>query len=217
MSDVSKLAIEFWDIADIKPYPKNPTKHAPEQVTRLARSIKRLGVQPLQLEPDGTIIAGHGRRLSLLELGRTKVPVIVRRDLSKAECDALRIADNAAVSNEIDYDLVSEEALRLSEDGFDLGDLGMTEEELRAMTTDIGEIDESAFSTDITAAVDTQKAENAAKEAAIDEKEGPVSEAMGFKKVTTTQSRLIRSWMAGVEASTGLTGAAALIEHIAQG
>jgi hypothetical protein len=220
MTEKSKQPIELWDIDKIIPYPKNPKKHSQEQVERLARSIERFGITPLQVEGNqegctpGLIIAGHGRRLSIIHLGRKKAPVIVRNDLSKMECDALRISDNAAVSNDIDYDLLGEETIRLGEEGFELSDLGMTDAELKALTTDIGEIDETAFTTDITAAVEEQKKDNAKKEAEIDDKEGPVGEALGFKKVTTEQSRIIRGFMARVEAETGLKGAAALVAHI---
>jgi ParB-like chromosome segregation protein Spo0J len=213
-TDVSKQAIELWDIADLKPHPRNAKKHSQEQIERLARSILRLGVNPPMIEPDGTIIAGHGRRLAVMHLGRTKIPVIVRRDLTKIECDALRIADNAAVSTEMDYDILTEETVRLSEEGFDLADLGMNDAEIKALTTDIGEIDDTAFTDDISAAVEDQKAENAKRESEIDEKQGPVAAAFGFKKVTTEQSRVIRGFMSKIEAETNLTGAEALVAHI---
>lgn len=213
-SEPNKQSIVMWDIEKLIPYAKNTKKHPPEQIDRLARSILRLGITPLQIEPDGTIIAGHGRRLALIQLGRTKVPVIVRKDLTKIEADALRIADNAAVSNEVDYDLLGEETVRLEEAGFDLGDLGLTETEIKALTVDIGEIDDTAFTVDISAAVEDQKAANAKAEAEVDGKEGPIGDALGFKKVTTGQSRVIRGWIAKLEAETSLKGAEALIKHI---
>jgi ParB-like chromosome segregation protein Spo0J len=213
MSD-GKREIQIWDIDRLIPHPKNPKKHSQEQVERLARSIEKLGITPIMVEPDGTIIAGHGRRLSLMFLGRKRVPVDVRDDLTKAQCDALRIADNAASSNEIDYDLLTEEAIRLSDDGFDLKDMGLTDKEIESMTVDIGEIDESAFTSDIVAAVEEQKIENKKAEAAADAKESPVGEVLGFKKVTAEQARHIRGFMARVEAETKLTGAAALVAFI---
>ena len=213
-SSLPKQTVEFWDIGDIKPYPRNAKKHTDEHIDRLARSIVRLGVTPLQLEPDGTIIAGHGRRLALIKIGREKAPVIVRRDLSKVECDALRIADNAAVSTEMDYDLLGAETVRLSDEGFDLQDIGMTDAEIKALSTDIGEIDDTAFTDDITSAVEEQKTQNAEKELEIDGKEAPVAEALGFKKVTTAQSRVIRGFIARIEAETSLKGAAALVSYI---
>jgi ParB-like chromosome segregation protein Spo0J len=213
-SEITKRPIVFSNIEDLKPYPKNAKKHSAEQIDRLARSIARLGVTPLMIEPDGTIIAGHGRRLALLQLGRTKVPVDVRNDLTKTECDALRIADNAVVSTEMDYELMSAETIRLGEEGFALEDLGLTEAEIKALSTDIGLLDETAFVSDISGAVESQKVVNSAAEAEIDTKEGPVGEALGFKKVTTEQGRVIRGFIAKIEGETGLKGAAALIAHI---
>jgi hypothetical protein len=215
-TEANKMPIEFWELDKLIDYPKNAKKHSDEHVNRLARSIARLGVAPLMIEPDGTIIAGHGRKKALIKLGRGKAPVIVRHDLTKQECDALRIADNAAVSAEMDYDMLNEESIRLSDEGFELADLGFTEAEIRAMTVDLGGIDDSAFATDIPTAVEEQKTANATKEAEIDQQEGPIGEAFGFKKVTTEQSRVIRGFMAKIEADTGLAGAAALVAHISQ-
>ena len=220
ISSPPKQTVEFWDIGDITPYPRNAKKHTDEHLARLARSIVRLGVTPLQVEgnqPDctpGMIIAGHGRRLALMKLDRVKVPVIVRNDLSKLECDALRIADNAAVSTDMDYELLGEETVRLSDEGFDLQDIGMTDAEIKALSTDIGEIDDAAFTDDITTAVEKQKVSNAEKELEIDGKAAPVAEALGFKKVTTAQSRVIRGFITRIEAETSLKGAAALVSYI---
>jgi ParB-like chromosome segregation protein Spo0J len=221
-SETGKRAIVLWPVADLIPYPKNAKKHSPEQISRLARSIARLGVSPVQVEPGkegcvrGQIIAGHGRRLAVLELGRALIPVDVRDDLTKIECDALRIADNAAVSNDVDYELMSAETVRLSEEGFELQDLGLTDAEIRALNTDIGVLDDSAFVSDIGGAVEIQKEINVAAETAIDTREGPVGEALGFKRVTTEQGRIIRGFIARIEVETGLKGAAALVKHIVE-
>lgn len=214
MTNDTKQPIVFWDIDRLIPYERNAKKHSDEHIDRLMRSIVKLGVTPLQIEPDGTIIAGHGRYLALKKIGRTKVPVIVRDDLGKTDCDALRIADNAAVSVEMDYDLLTKETIRLSEEGFELTDMGLTAAEIKALTTDIGEIDSAAFTDDISAAVEIQKAENGKKENEIDGQQGPVAEALGFKKVTTDQSRVIRGFMAKVEADTKLKGAEAFVAYI---
>jgi hypothetical protein len=210
----TKQPVAFWDIDKLKPYAKNAKKHSDEQIARLSRSIAKLGVTPLQVEPDGTIIAGHGRRLALLQLGRAKVPVIVRDDLTKDQCDALRIADNAAVSNDTDIGLLQEETIRLSDAGFELDAIGLTEAELTTLLQSEIAIDDSAFTDDISLAVEMQKAENLKSEAAVDAKESPIGAALGFKKVTTEQSRLIRGFMAKIEAKSGLKGADAFVAHI---
>ena len=82
--------IELWDLDKIVPYAANAKKHPPDQVRKLATAITKFGwTQPIVVAGNGEIIAGHGRRLAAIQLGLAKVPVICRRDLTKAEADAL--------------------------------------------------------------------------------------------------------------------------------
>jgi ParB-like nuclease family protein len=213
--DVSKLPTERWEIDRLKPSPTNSKKHPQEQIDKLAKSIAKYGIaNTIQVEPDGTIIAGHGRWLAAKHLGWTHVNVIVRSDLSKEEAMALRIADNQTVSNSYDTELLKAELMILKEADMELDGLGFDDEELGKLTADFGEIDDSTFVDDITDAVETQKAENKEKEKEIDQTAAPVGDALGFKRVTIEQSRAVRVFMAAVETKTGLKGAEALVKFI---
>lgn len=90
ISDIVKI----MDINALKPYPSNPRKneHAIEPV---ANSIREFGFkQPIVVDKNNTIIAGHTRLLAAKELGLTEVPVIVADDLTPEQVKAYRLADN---------------------------------------------------------------------------------------------------------------------------
>jgi hypothetical protein len=208
-------AIEIVDISWLKEYEANAKKHPPEQIESLAKSIQKFGwTSPIIVWKDGTIIAGHGRRQGALKLGLKKVPVIVRRDLTKAQADALRLADNRVVSTEYDMGAIQEELQRLSDEldgSFELTDLGFTDKELDFSLAELGDIDSSLFVDDISGAVETQKEENKAKVEAVDDTAAPVGDALGFKRVTIEQSRRLKGLMANIEQRSGKKGVDALI------
>ena len=207
--------IELWDTARLVPYSKNAKKHAPEQVTKLAKAIKAFGwTQPIVIDGDGVIIAGHGRRLAALELGLKKVPVIVRRDLSKLEADALRLADNRVTSTAYDMDLMQESMRELIDGNFDIELAGFDLKEIDFVDNDLGEINSDFFTDDITSAVERQQAANKNAIAATDDIAAPVGDAFGFKRVSVAQSREIRGFMTRIETATGEVGAEALISFI---
>lgn len=88
------MLIEDWPIAKIRPYPNNPRvmRNAAEKV---AESIKAFGWrQPIVVDADGVIIAGHGRHAAAQLLKLKKAPVHVAKDLTPDQVRALRIADN---------------------------------------------------------------------------------------------------------------------------
>lgn len=209
--------IELWDIEKIIPYAANAKKHPEAQVQKLATAITKFGwTQPIVIAGNGEIIAGHGRRLAAIKLGLKKVPVICRRDLTKAEADALRLADNRVASNDYDQELIQNELQRLSEEllGSELSllDIGFDQKEIDFVMSDLGEIDDSLFVDDISQAVETQKAETERRVEETDDVAAPVVDALGFKRVTIAQSRIIRDAMSRVEAKTGKRGVDALID-----
>lgn len=214
MSEMPSLPVVSFPVADLIPYEKNAKKHPPEQVKKLAASIKRLGFTPLQVEPDGTIITGHGRRLAAIELGLKKVPVIIRTDLTKLEADALRIADNRAASTEYDYELLMAEGRRIAVEDLELAMPSFNEKELEFAASDLGEFNDDVFVDDVSSAVEAQKEENKEKEAEADASAAPLGDAFGFKRVSIEQSRTIRQLMSQVQAITGKAGPDALIEAL---
>ncbi|MGV1754850.1 ParB/Srx family N-terminal domain-containing protein [Agrobacterium sp. CG674] len=207
--------IELIDIDTLKPYAANAKKHPPEQVEALANLIKKSGwTQPIVVWKDGTIIAGHGRRLAAISLGLKKVPAIVRSDITEAEADALRLADNRVTSTDYDQAAIQIELQRLSgelDGDLLLTDLGFSDKELDFSLGDLGELNHDFFVEDISAAVEVQKAENAKKAEATDDTAAPVGDALGFKRVTIAESRKLRELMARIEDRSGKKGVEALI------
>lgn len=220
-----KLTIVEWAVDKLIPYERNAKKHSDEQVKALAKLIATKGwTQPLVIEKDGTIIAGHGRRLAAILLGLKKVPVVVRDDLTKLEAQALRLSDNRVTSTEYDTSLmnldIQEIAIGLEGiDDLKIDDLliGFSDHELNFNTTDLGAMNDEAFIDNVGAAVEGQKTANDAKVKEIDEGAGlPVAEALGFKRVTPDQSRRIRAWLGRLEEETKLKGVEALMNFLGE-
>ncbi|MCK4415297.1 MAG: ParB N-terminal domain-containing protein [Candidatus Eisenbacteria sp.] len=66
-----------WPIERLRPYERNPRTHSPEQITKIAASLLEFGwTNPILVDGDAGIIAGHGRLLAAQELGMITVPVI---------------------------------------------------------------------------------------------------------------------------------------------
>lgn len=209
---------ELWPIADIKPYPRNAKIHEPEEVKKLAQSIKTFGwTQPIVVDVDGVIIAGHGRRLAAIELGFDKVPVICRRDLTKVQADALRLADNKVTGTQYDMSLIQDELRALAgqlDGSFELTDLGFDAKELDFSFGDLAEMTEDVFVDDITAAVEQQKLENEQAVQQVDDVAAPIADAFGVKRITIAESRTVRELMSRVEERTGQKGIQALIQFL---
>jgi DNA modification methylase len=89
------LSITYLPITMLKPQPNNPRTHSDKQVRQIANSIERFGfTNPVLIDADNTIIAGHGRVEAARLLAQDKVPTIRLEDLSTAEIKAYVIADN---------------------------------------------------------------------------------------------------------------------------
>lgn len=213
-----KLGIELWAIEDLKPYDKNVKKHPKDQVQKLANSIRKFGwTQPIVVDVDGVIIAGHGRRLAAISLGLKRVPVVVRRDLNKTEADALRLADNRVASTEYDMELVKDALRDLANANMDLLEFtGFEQKDIDIFTQPLEMMDDAVFVDDIQEAVESQKSENSRKAEEIDESAAPLVDAFGFKRVTVAQSRKIRIFMNEIEKETGKKGAEALFAYITE-
>lgn len=119
------MKIEWWDIDRVIPYENNP-RHNDDAVEKVANSLREFGwKQPCVVDSDGVLIVGHTRLKAAKSLGMNKVPVLVANDLTPAQAQAYRIADN--VSNEIatwDFDLLSVEVDGLQVE-FDMEDFGV--------------------------------------------------------------------------------------------
>jgi len=88
------LIVEQRNIDEIRPYDKNPRKND-AAVEADAASIREFGFrQPIVVDAAGVIIVGHPRWKAAQRLGMQQVPVHVATDLTPAQVQALRLADN---------------------------------------------------------------------------------------------------------------------------
>lgn len=89
------ISIEYVAVADLVAYARNSRTHGPEQVAKLAQSIRTFGfTNPVLIREDRTIIAGHGRVLAAQTIGRKRVPTITCTGWTDAQVRAYVIADN---------------------------------------------------------------------------------------------------------------------------
>lgn len=119
-------AIETVPIADLAPYTANARTHDDDQVAQLAGVIERFGwTNPVLINADGGIIAGHGRVLAAQQLGMVEVPCIRLTHLTPDQERALILADNRIAQNAgWDEDLLRQELAALTALDFDIPALG---------------------------------------------------------------------------------------------
>jgi DNA modification methylase len=126
------MQIQQVRVEDLIPYVNNSRKHSDEQVAQIAASIKEFGwTNPILIDGDKGIIAGHGRLMAARKLKMAEVPVIEISHLTETQKKALIIADNKlALNADWDTDLLTIELDELLTDGFALELLGFNKEEL---------------------------------------------------------------------------------------
>jgi ParB-like chromosome segregation protein Spo0J len=125
------MKTDMWNIDRLTPYARNPRKND-AAVDKVAASLKEFGWrQPVVVDKEGVIIAGHTRYKAARKLGLTEVPVHVADNLTPAQVKAYRIADNR-VGELADWDMellaLEIEDLKLEDypidlTGFDAGEL----------------------------------------------------------------------------------------------
>ncbi|TXI74230.1 MAG: hypothetical protein E6Q49_02290 [Limnohabitans sp.] len=135
------LQIEYRPIDALLPYARNPRTHSPAQIAKIAASIVEFGwTQPILVDGDNGIIAGHGRLAAARTLELVEVPVIELGHLSPAQKRAYVIADNRlALEAGWDDELLALELAELSEAGYDLVLTGFDDDELAKMLADLGD------------------------------------------------------------------------------
>ena len=96
----SRLAITYRPLSDLVPDPRNARTHPKRQIDQIRESIKAFGfTNPILADPEGNIIAGHGRLQAARLMGIAEVPVITLSGLSETQKRTLRIADNKIALN----------------------------------------------------------------------------------------------------------------------
>jgi DNA modification methylase len=127
--------IELWPIDRLRPYERNPRTHSDAQVDQIAASMVEFGwTNPVLIDENAGILAGHGRLLAARKLGLAEVPVIRFEHLSEAQKRAYILADNQiALQAGWDNALLAEELAWLRNERFDLDLIGFDASELERL------------------------------------------------------------------------------------
>ena len=129
------LAIEYRQVNDLIPYARNARTHSDKQVAEIAASIREFGwTNPILVDGENGITAGHGRVLAARKLGLESVPVIELSHLTPIQRQAYVLADNKLSLNAgWDDELLALELADLADVGFDVALTGFSLEELDAL------------------------------------------------------------------------------------
>lgn len=144
------IDMKLIPIQELVPYVNNARTHSPTQITKLRSSLREFGfVNPIIVDRDFSVIAGHGRLIAAKEEGFTEVPCVLVDHLTEAQKKAYIIADNR-YAEDAGWD---EELLRLEIESlqgmeFDVGLLGFEPAELNKLMTDEDGIEEDDFDVD---------------------------------------------------------------------
>ena len=129
------------------PYQNNARTHSPEQINKLRSSLREFGfINPIIIDRNYGIIAGHGRLLAAKEEGMTEVPCVFADHLTEAQKKAYIIADNRmAMDAGWDEELLRVEIEALQADAFDLTLTGFDEKDLSKLFDDGNETEDDDF------------------------------------------------------------------------
>lgn len=132
------LEINYRKTAELIPYARNSRTHSTEQVQQIAGSIKEFGfTNPILIDEQGGIIAGHGRVMASQRMGLEEVPTITLYGLTEAQKKAYVIADNKLALNAgWDEEMLKIEIEELYQEGYDIDLLGFTDDELMDLDID---------------------------------------------------------------------------------
>lgn len=127
--------IELWPVERLVPYARNARTHSEEQVAQIAASIVEFGfTNPILVDSDAGIVAGHGRLLAARKLRLAEVPVIVLDHLSEIQRRAYVLADNRLALNAgWNDEALATELAAIEAEGFDLAVIGFTDQELEGL------------------------------------------------------------------------------------
>ena len=130
-----KNKLEYLPITKLSAYETNSRTHSKDQIAQIAASISEFGfTNPVLIDQENTIIAGHGRVEAAKQLGLDEVPCIRLSHLTEFQKKAYVIADNKLALNAgWDELLLRNEVLDLQDLSYDLKLLGFSEEELQSI------------------------------------------------------------------------------------
>jgi DNA modification methylase len=126
------MELQTRKVSDLIPYINNSRTHSEEQINQIISSIKEFGfTNPILLEEENGIIAGHGRLMAVKKMGWTEVPCVTIKGLTKTQIKALNIADNQIALNAgWDLEKLKLEIKGLNEDSFNLDILGFNKNQI---------------------------------------------------------------------------------------
>ena len=138
---------ELVDINRLVPYANNARTHSPAQINKLRSSLREFGfINPVIIDRDFGIIAGHGRVLAAREEGISEIPCVYADHLTEAQKKAYIIADNRmAMDAGWDEELLRIEIESLQEASFDLALTGFDEKEIKGLFIDDKEAEDDDF------------------------------------------------------------------------
>jgi len=130
-----KQEIEYLETEKLVPYARNSRTHSDEQVQQIMGSIKEFGfTNPILVDAEGLIIAGHGRTMAAQRLGMKEVPCLRLGHLTESQKKAYVIADNKLALNAgWDDEMLRLELADLQDADFDLSLTGFDDDELNAL------------------------------------------------------------------------------------
>ena len=139
---MDKKQITYRKTDELIPYARNARTHSDKQVLQIAASIKEFGfTNPILIDADNNVIAGHGRLLAAKKLHMDKVPSIVCDGWTKAQTKAYILADNKLALNAgWDDALLALELQELQELDFNLDIVGFNQDELDALLNGVNEV-----------------------------------------------------------------------------
>jgi len=131
--------IELLAVDDLIPYINNARTHSEEQVLQIASSIREFGFNnPVLIDKEQTIIAGHGRVQAARKLGIEKVPCVRVEHLDEVQKKAYILADNKIALNAgWDTDLLNLELEAIKNSGMDVSITGFTDLDLARLSDDL--------------------------------------------------------------------------------
>ncbi|MBU6140435.1 MAG: site-specific DNA-methyltransferase [Proteobacteria bacterium] len=133
--------IELKSVDELIPYSKNARTHSESQVAQIAASIIEFGfTNPVLIDGEKGIIAGHGRLMAAKKLGLKEVPVVVLDHLSETQKKAYIIADNKLAENAgWDEEILASELADLKDENFNLDLIGFEDQELEKIFANLYE------------------------------------------------------------------------------
>ncbi len=142
--------MQLVPITKLVPYVNNARTHSPEQINKLRSSLREFGfINPVIIDRDFGVIAGHGRILAAKEEGIAEVPCVFADHLTEAQKKAYILADNRmAMDAGWDEELLRVEIEALQAEAFDLSLTGFDEKELSDLFKDDADVKEDDFDVD---------------------------------------------------------------------